>query len=40
MYNSAYKEFHKIDKDIFRITEGDAGGKSEVLLVEKPSLEG
>lgn len=41
MYNSAYKEFHKIDKDICRITEGDAGGKiSPLLVVEKPTLEG
>ncbi len=40
MYNSAYKEFHKIDKDICRITEGDAGGKSNPMLIDKPSLEG
>lgn len=40
MYNSAYKEFKKIDKDIFRITDGDAGGKAEALLIDKPSLEG
>ena len=39
MYNSAYKEFRKIDKDIYKITEGDAGGKSEPLLIDKPSLE-
>lgn len=39
MYNSAYKEFKKIDKDIFKITDGDAGGKAEALLIDKPSLE-
>lgn len=36
MYNSAYKEFSKIDKDVYKITEGDEGGKAQPLLIEKP----
>ncbi|MBI5753878.1 DNA recombination protein RmuC [Candidatus Peregrinibacteria bacterium] len=39
MYNSAYKEFGKIDKDIHKITEGESGGKADVLLIDKPSIE-
>lgn len=35
-YNTAYKELGKIDKDIVRITEGDAG--VEVLQIEKPIM--
>ena len=37
MYNSAYKEFHKIDKDVYKITDGDAGGKSEPVMIDKPN---
>ena len=37
MYNSAYKEFGKIDKDVMRIT-GERIG-SEVLTLEGPSEE-
>ncbi len=40
MYNSAYKEFNKIDKDVYKITEGDKGGEVEPLLVDKPLIEG
>ena len=36
-FNSAYKEFGKIDKDVAKITEGEK--KIEVLAIEKPSLE-
>lgn len=36
MYNSANKEFTKIDKDIYRMTEGESGGKIEVLILDKP----
>lgn len=36
MYNSAYKEFTKIDKDVYRITEGASGGKVEPVLIDKP----
>lgn len=39
MYNSAYKEFGKIDKDVFRITEGQSGGKAELKLIDKPGIE-
>ncbi len=37
MYNKAYKEYGKIDKDVMRIT----GGKSEIEIkeIEKPSTE-
>ena len=41
MYNSATSEFRKIDKDVYKITDGEEGGKlpSEVLTpVEKPLL--
>lgn len=36
-YNSAYKEFKKIDKDVLRIS--GVGGEIENLSIEKPSLE-
>ncbi len=39
MYNSAYKEFGKIDKDIYKITDGKEGGKSESVLIDKPKVE-
>jgi len=39
MYNSAYKEFGKMDKDIYKITDGEAGGAAELLLIEKPTIE-
>ncbi|MBI4232168.1 DNA recombination protein RmuC [Candidatus Peregrinibacteria bacterium] len=39
MYNSAYKEFGKIDKDIYKITEGMEGGKSDPISLDKPRLE-
>jgi DNA recombination protein RmuC len=39
MYNDASKEFKKIDKDIYRITEGGSGGKVEVELLDKPREE-
>jgi DNA recombination protein RmuC len=38
-FNSASKEFTKIDKDIFRITDKQAGGKAETFLVDKPSID-
>ncbi|MFA6427278.1 MAG: DNA recombination protein RmuC [Candidatus Magasanikbacteria bacterium] len=37
MYNSAYKEFGKIDKDVMRITEGEK--TVEPLALEKPVME-
>jgi len=36
-YNSAYKEFKKIDKDVLRISE--KGGNVEVLELDKPDVE-
>jgi len=36
-YNSAYKEFAKIDKDVVKIT--DAEKNVEPLLIEKPNIE-
>lgn len=36
-YNSGYKELKKIDKDVYRITEGVAGGSIEPDLLEKPN---
>ncbi len=37
MYNSAYKEFGKIDKDVVKITEGEKF--VEILQIDKPNLE-
>jgi len=37
MYNSAYKEFGKIDKDVTKITEGKS--KMEIKQLDKPSVE-
>jgi len=39
MYNQSYKEFKKIDKDVLRISDGSAGGKVEVMELEKPVLD-
>ena len=36
-YNSAYKEFAKIDKDVVKITEGEK--KVEPMLIDKPNVE-
>lgn len=36
-YNTAYKEFNKIDKDVMRITGGEK--QVEVLQIEKPTVE-
>lgn len=38
MYNSAYKEFGKIDKDVYKITDGDAGGTVEKAVLDKPNI--
>ena len=38
-YNSAYKELKKIDKDVYKITEGVTGGEIETMLLDKPSME-
>lgn len=36
MYNSASKEFKKIDKDVYKLTEGKDGGKIELELIDGP----
>ncbi len=38
-YNNASHELSKIDKDIFKITSGEAGGKMETILLDKPSVD-
>jgi len=37
MYNHAYKEFGKIDKDVLKLTEGRVGGSVEVVSIDKPT---
>ncbi len=39
MYNSASKEFKKIDKDVYKLTEGESGGGLEIELLEKPAAD-
>jgi DNA recombination protein RmuC len=38
-YNNAYKEFGKIDKDVYKITNGSEGGNVEIDLIDKPQEE-
>ncbi|MFA6431043.1 MAG: DNA recombination protein RmuC [Candidatus Margulisiibacteriota bacterium] len=38
-YNQAYKELGKIDKDVYKITEGEVEMKPSLLLVEKTARE-
>lgn len=35
-YNAAYKELKKIDKDVVRITDGEAGGEIQPELIDRP----
>ena len=37
MYNQAYGEFKKVDKDVFKLTEGSVGGSVDTMTLEKPS---
>ncbi len=39
MYNSAYREMKKIDKDVWRITDHEVGGRIEPALLDKPNVE-
>jgi DNA recombination protein RmuC len=39
MYNQAYKEFKKIDKDVYKISEETIGGEIEPMEIAKPSVE-
>lgn len=36
-YNTAYKEFGKIDKDVYKLTGGTSGGQLEPVHLEKPT---
>ncbi len=38
-YTKGYDELKKIDKDVYKITDGNVGGNMEVLKIEKPILE-
>lgn len=38
-YNTAYKEFGKIDKDVYKLTGGATGGTAEVLQLDKPTTD-
>lgn len=38
-WNTAAKEFKKVDRDIYRITDGEAGGEFEPLLIDRPGDE-
>lgn len=37
-YTKGYDELRKIDKDVYKITDGNVGGEMEVLRIEKPEL--
>ena len=39
MYNDASKEYKKIDKDIYRVTDGKNGGEVEIELLDRPREE-
>ena len=39
MYNQASREFKKVDKDVYKITDGEVGGELEIKLLEKTILE-
>jgi DNA recombination protein RmuC len=38
-YNAGYKELKKIDKDVYKITDGVVGGDMDVLALDKPKSE-
>lgn len=37
IYNSAYKEFQKVDKDVFKLSDGNAGGSADPLILDQPT---
>lgn len=39
MYNQSYREFKKIDKDVYKITDKTVGGQIDIMELEKPSVE-
>lgn len=38
-YSKGYDELRKIDKDVYKITDGQVGGNMEVVKIQKPELE-
>ena len=38
MFNQAHREFRKIDKDIYKLTDGQAGGDIDLIELAKPEL--
>lgn len=38
-YTKGYDELKKIDKDVYKITDGAVGGEMEILKIEKPVIE-
>ena len=36
-YNQAYGEFKKMDKDVFKLTDGTVGGSIETMQLERPA---
>lgn len=38
-YNSASKEFKKIDKDVYKLSDGQSGGELEINLLDRPDSE-
>jgi DNA recombination protein RmuC len=38
-YNAASKEFKKIDKDVVKISDGEAGGKIETEVIDRPQVD-
>jgi DNA anti-recombination protein RmuC len=38
-YTKGYDELKKIDKDVYKITEGVVGGEMEVLEIDRPKTE-
>lgn len=39
-YNNSSKEFKKIDKDVYKLSEGKQGGGLDIGLIDKPEIEG
>lgn len=37
-YNAAYKELKKIDKDVYKITDGEGGGAIDTVLIDKTNV--
>ena len=38
-YNASYKEFKKIDKDVYKITDGAKGMTVEPIFLDKVNME-